>query len=117
MIADLRAQGSLPHAFYMSFAETDNPASGFVDNVSDPRFSTGYFPLRNRLAMLVETHSWKDYATRVRITLQCGAVGAVPGGQPWRRVAGCARAAADARARAWAGPPSPSASRPATRSA
>lgn len=68
VIADLSAQGSLPHAFYMSFAETDNPASGFVDNVSDPRFSTGYFPLRNRLAMLVETHSWKDYATRVRIT-------------------------------------------------
>jgi hypothetical protein len=67
-IADLEKQGSLPHAFYMSFAETDNPASGFIDNVSDPRFSTGYFPLRNRLAMLVETHAWKDYPTRVRIT-------------------------------------------------
>ena len=58
----------MPHAFYMSFAETDNPQSGFVDGVSDPRFSTGYFPLRNRLAMLVETHAWKDYPTRVRIT-------------------------------------------------
>ncbi|HEY0063243.1 MAG TPA: M14 family metallopeptidase [Telluria sp.] len=68
VIEDITKQGSLPHAFYMSFAETDNPASGFVDNVSDPRFSTGYFPLRNRLAMLVETHSWKDYPTRVRIT-------------------------------------------------
>lgn len=68
VIADLAAQGSLPQAFYMSFAEEDNPALGFVDNVSDPRFSTGYFPLRNRLAMLVETHSWKDYPTRVRIT-------------------------------------------------
>ena len=42
--------------------------SGFVDGVSDPRFSTGYFQLRNRMAMLVETHSWKDYPTRVRIT-------------------------------------------------
>jgi len=68
VIADLTRQGSLPQAFYMSFAENDNPASGFVDNVSDPRFSTGYFPLRNRIAMLVETHSWKDYPTRVRIT-------------------------------------------------
>ncbi|MFZ3286691.1 MAG: M14 family metallopeptidase [Telluria sp.] len=68
VLADIARQGSLPHAFYMSFAETDNPASGFVDGVSDPRFSTGYFPLRNRLAMLVETHSWKDYPTRVRIT-------------------------------------------------
>ncbi|MBZ2205989.1 M14 family metallopeptidase [Massilia soli] len=68
VLADIEKQGSLPHAFYMSFADTDNPQSGFVDGVSDPRFSTGYFPLRNRLAMLVETHSWKDYPTRVRIT-------------------------------------------------
>lgn len=68
VLADITRQGSLPHAFYMSFAENDNPASGFVDGVSDPRFSTGYFPLRNRFAMLVETHSWKDYPTRVRIT-------------------------------------------------
>ena len=68
VLADIEKQGSMPHAFYMSFAETDNPQSGFVDGVSDPRFSTGYFPLRNRLAMLVETHSWKDYPTRVRVT-------------------------------------------------
>lgn len=64
----LRKQGSLPLAFYPSFVENDNPASGFVDGVAPPRFSTGYFHLRNRLAMLVETHSWKDYPTRVRIT-------------------------------------------------
>lgn len=68
VLADIERQGSMPHAFYMSFADTDNPQSGFVDGVSDPRFSTGYFPLRNRLAMLVETHSWKDYPTRVRVT-------------------------------------------------
>jgi hypothetical protein len=68
VIADIARQGSLPHAFYMSFKDTDDPMSGFVDSVSDPRFSTGYFPLRNRLAMLVETHSWKDYPTRVRVT-------------------------------------------------
>ncbi|MES2902513.1 MAG: M14 family metallopeptidase [Pseudomonadota bacterium] len=68
VLADITKQGSLPHAFYMSFLDHDNPASGFVDNVSDPRFSTGYFPLRNRLAMLVETHAWKTYPERVRIT-------------------------------------------------
>ncbi|NML60230.1 peptidase M14 [Massilia sp. RP-1-19] len=68
VLADIEKQGSMPHAFYMSFAETDDPQSGFVDGVPDPRFSTGYFPLRNRLAMLVETHSWKDYPTRVRVT-------------------------------------------------
>jgi hypothetical protein len=68
VIADIAKQGSMPQAYYMSFKETDDPASGFVDGVSDPRFSTGYFQLRNRMAMLVETHSWKDYPTRVRIT-------------------------------------------------
>lgn len=66
--AALRKQGSLPLAFYPSFVETDNPASGFVDGIAPPRFSTGYFHLRNRMAMLVETHAWKDYPTRVRIT-------------------------------------------------
>lgn len=68
VIADLAKQGSLPLPFYMSFDEEDNPMSGFSNNVSTPRFSSGYFQLRNRLAMLVETHSWKDYPTRVKIT-------------------------------------------------
>jgi len=68
VIADIGKQGSMPQSYYMSFKDTDDPASGFVDGVSDPRFSTGYFQLRNRIAMLVETHSWKDYPTRVRIT-------------------------------------------------
>jgi hypothetical protein len=67
-IAMLAKQGSLPLPFYPSFVEDDNPASGFSHGVSPPRFSTGYFYLRNRLGMLVETHSWKDYPTRVRIT-------------------------------------------------
>ena len=68
VIADISKLGSTPQSYYMSFAKTDDPQSGFVDGVSDPRFSTGYFPLRNRMAMLVETHSWKDYPIRVRIT-------------------------------------------------
>ncbi|NRR30811.1 M14 family metallopeptidase [Oxalobacteraceae bacterium] len=68
VMAELKRQGSDPKAFYISFAGEDDPSSGFVDSVAAPRFSTGYFPLRNRFAMLVETHSWKDYPTRVRIT-------------------------------------------------
>ena len=68
VIGDISKQGSSPQSYYMSFKETDDPASGFVDSVSEPRFSTGYFQLRNRIAMLVETHSWKDYPTRVRVT-------------------------------------------------
>ncbi|PFH08555.1 zinc carboxypeptidase [Collimonas sp. PA-H2] len=68
VISDLTKQGSLPLPFYMSFKVDDDPSSGFVDGVTPPRFSTGYFHLRNRFGMLVETHSWKDYPTRVRIT-------------------------------------------------
>src|SRR6202158_1616303 len=68
VIADLAQQGSLPQPFYLSFAVADDPSSGFVEGVFPPRFSTGYFLLRNRFGMLVETHSWKDYPTRVRVT-------------------------------------------------
>ncbi len=67
-IERLARRGSQPLPFYPSFVKDDDPASGFVDSVAPPRFSTGYFWLRNRIAMLVETHSWKDYATRVAIT-------------------------------------------------
>lgn len=68
VMADLAAQGSLPLPFYPSLAEYDNPESGFIDGVYPPRFSTGYFLLRNRLSMLVETHSWKEYPERVQTT-------------------------------------------------
>lgn len=68
VIADLAEQGSLPLPFYPSFVVNDDPASGFTDSVAPPRFSTGYFWMRNRLAMLVETHSWRTYPERVRST-------------------------------------------------
>ncbi|WP_332878003.1 M14 family metallopeptidase [Massilia sp. S19_KUP03_FR1] len=104
VIDTIRKQGSMPQAYYMSFATTDDPASGFVDGVSDPRFSTGYFQLRNRLAMLVETHSWKDYPTRVRITHNAfvSVLEQVAAhGKQWQQMA----AAADARAVALGGQP------------
>ena len=68
LIERLAAQGSLPLPFYPDLAVEDDPASGFLLTVYSPRFSTGYFPQRNRFTVLVETHSWKDYATRVRVT-------------------------------------------------
>ena len=104
IIGDISKQGSSPQSYYMSFKDTDDPASGFVNSVYDPRFSTGYFQLRNRIAVLVETHSWKDYPTRVRIThntivsiLQQVA----DHGRDWQRAA----ADADARATRIAGQP------------
>ena len=102
VIDRLAAQGSLPLPFYPSFVTYDDPTSGFEDSVSPPRFSTGYFLLRNRLAMLVETHSWKEYPVRVRITRN--AVVALlelvaRNGRQWQALA----RAADARAAALGG--------------
>lgn len=70
MMADLKKTGSMPLPYYPSFIEFDNPASGFADSVSPPRFSTGYFYLRNRFGVLVETHSWKTYPVRVQATAE-----------------------------------------------
>jgi zinc carboxypeptidase len=67
-ISLLEQQGSMPLSFYPSFRDYKNPATGFEDGAYPPRFSTGYWALRNRLAVLIETHSWKDYATRVRVS-------------------------------------------------
>jgi murein tripeptide amidase MpaA len=64
----LAAQGSLPVDFYPTFVKEDDPSSGFSTGAYPPRFSTGYWALRNRFALLIETHSWKDYPTRVRVT-------------------------------------------------
>ncbi|QSX78146.1 M14 family metallopeptidase [Agrilutibacter solisilvae] len=100
----LRKLGSLPLPFYPSFVENDNPASGFEHGVAQPRFSQSYFAMRNRLGMLVETHSWKDYPTRVRITRNTvlAALELVAGNGPaWRREV----QAADARAAALGGQP------------
>ncbi len=62
--------GSLPVDFYPSFLREDDPTSGFAVSVSPARFSQEYWARRNRIGVLVETHSWKDYPTRVRITHQ-----------------------------------------------
>ena len=97
VIADLAGQGSLPLAFYPSFVTYDDPSSGFSDSVAPPRFSTGYFWLRNRLAMLVETHSWRPYPERVRSTRNT-VVSVIEHlaehGQAWQRVVREADAAA-----------------------
>ena len=68
VLAYLSKNGSLPLPFYPDFESADDPASGFAVSVSAPRFSTGYWSQHNRFAMLVETHSWKPYAVRVRAT-------------------------------------------------
>lgn len=102
VIARLAGEGSLPLPFYPSFVTNDDPASGFEDGVATPRFSHGYFQLRNRLGMLVETHSWRDYPHRVKVTRNTilGVLDQIAQhGAQWRAQA----LAADERARKLAG--------------
>lgn len=68
VLEELRRGGHQPLDFYPSFVKKDDPASGFVAEVPPPRFSTGYWPRRNRFGVLVETHSWKTYPQRVKTT-------------------------------------------------
>ena len=68
VLTKLVAKGSLPLPYYPSFVKDDDPAGGFAVDVAPPRFSHGYWGMHGRFGVLVETHSWKDYATRVRST-------------------------------------------------
>ncbi|MEO8277592.1 MAG: M14 family metallopeptidase [Thermoanaerobaculia bacterium] len=53
---------------YVSLIDSEDPAKGFETLVFEPRYSSGYFPLRNRPAILIETHSHKPYRERVLAT-------------------------------------------------
>jgi hypothetical protein len=68
VVRRLRAKGHLALDFYPSFEREDDPLSGFARAPFAPRFSNAYWDLRGGAGVLVETHSWKDYAARVRAT-------------------------------------------------
>lgn len=50
---------------YVDLIDHNDPSKGFNSWVGQPRYSTGYFPLRNRPSVLVEMHSYKPYEQRV----------------------------------------------------
>lgn len=90
LIARLTELEFLALDFYPDLASSDDPASGFALTVYSPRFSTGYFAQRNRFTVLVETHSWKDYAHRVRVmrdTIVSLAELVAAHGRPWLELA------------------------------
>ncbi len=68
LFTELESQGHQPLEFYPSFRENDDPASGFAYGVAPPRFSHVYWSVHHRFGVLVETHSWKPYAQRVKAT-------------------------------------------------
>ena len=51
---------------YVSLIDWLDPSRGFDSWVGLPRYSSGYFPLRNRPSILVEMHAHKSYEPRVR---------------------------------------------------
>jgi hypothetical protein len=52
-------------SWYLEFADNRDFSKGIRDFNGSPRFSTGYVPLRNSAAILIETHMIKDYRSRV----------------------------------------------------
>jgi Zinc carboxypeptidase len=52
-------------SWYLEFIDNRDLPRGTRDFNGSPRFSTGYVPLRNRPAILIETHMLKDYRSRV----------------------------------------------------
>jgi Zinc carboxypeptidase len=88
ILSGLKSKGHLPLGFYPNFKKEEDPASGFAQYVSPPRFSQGYLGLRNRIGILVETHSWKNYANRVKATrdvLDLVIESAAVNGRDWRK--------------------------------
>jgi len=53
---------------YLELVDHRDITQGIANFGSGPRFSTGYVALRNRAALLVETHMLKPYAVRVKAT-------------------------------------------------
>lgn len=64
----ITARGHLPVDFYPSFVDFDDPATGFESGWPPPRFGNAYWALHHRFGLLVETHSWRPYAHRVKTT-------------------------------------------------
>jgi hypothetical protein len=65
ILPDFEKRGHLA-APYLELVDHRDLGKGITNFGSGARFSTGYVALRNRAAMLVETHMLKPYATRVR---------------------------------------------------
>jgi hypothetical protein len=54
---------------YVELRDENDPARGVTSRAYPPRYSTGYFALRNRPSVLIETHSYRPFGDRVRANL------------------------------------------------
>jgi hypothetical protein len=54
-----------PNGPYVDLVSRTDPAAGMLWDVAQPRYSSGYFPLRNRPSILIEMHAHKPFRDRV----------------------------------------------------
>ncbi len=66
IVPKVESEGNLL-THYVEFAGRE-VTKGIATFIATPRFATGYVPLRNRAGLLIETHSYKNYKSRVRGT-------------------------------------------------
>ena len=66
VVPKVESEGNLL-THYIEFAGRE-VTGGVATFIATPRFATGYTPLRNRAGLLIETHSYKPYKSRVRGT-------------------------------------------------
>ena len=64
VLAVTEAKGH-PAGPYVDLEDRSDPSQGFSSRIAEPRFATGYYPLRQRPSILVEMHSYKPYRERV----------------------------------------------------
>jgi hypothetical protein len=64
VMAAIDADGH-PNGPYVDHISRTDPTAGMIWDVAQPRYSTGYFPLRNRVSILIEMHAHKPFRDRV----------------------------------------------------
>ncbi len=68
LMSGLTRREHQPLWFYPEFLKTDDPMSGIEHYPDSPKMGYAYFAYRNRIGILVETHSWKNYEERATAT-------------------------------------------------
>ena len=64
VLAEIEAAGH-PNGPYVNLVSSSDPTAGMLWDVAQPRYSSGYFPLRNRVSILIEMHAHKPFRDRV----------------------------------------------------
>lgn len=67
-ITKVMEEAGMPIFPYVAFKRWHDPRSGLRYELSSPTYANGYAAVRNRPGLLIETHMFKDYKTRVIAT-------------------------------------------------